>query len=938
MTSDTQARRLLEKIENKDAVAGIIGLGYVGLPLALALTEKGFKVLGFDVDPAKIDQLTAGECYIKHLDCQRVERAVGTGLFEATTEFARLAEPDAILICVPTPLGPHKEPDMRYVETSTWAVRETLRPGQLVILESTTYPGTTDELLKPILESSPATDVGEEELKTQNSKLKTLKCGTDFFLAFSPEREDPGNPSYGATNTPKVVGGVDQVSGDLAQAFYDQIVDSTVRTSSARVAEAAKLTENVFRSVNIALVNELKVIYDRLGLDIWDVLDAAETKPFGFMRFNPGPGLGGHCILGSEWLRIRGCGLSGVYRAADLFSTVARRSKAIVSRNGIFVEPDGLEALAVDAESGEVAWFPVSTLYRGRFDGCGRQVTTIDSRRLIVTDEHPMLVVGKGKMEVRPARELEPGDELPLVSDLGDHCANPVIDLLDVVPDVGRHRVWVRLKRGAWSDHESKLKAHFGWTIRDSIRKNSLRLDRFLEIENEVGAERCDLVLMTGRGVARRDWPSRLEVTPEFSRFIGYYLAEGCITIDRSSARVRLTFNRDEREYVRDVREILGSMGFPTSTYDDATWHSTTIKASSLLLAWLLDDAWKCGRRSEQMRIPDLFFTLSPDHKWQLLSGLLRGDGDVWTRSGKRRYTRNDRDYDHHDTTAEIGFFSCSEVLTEQVVHLLQDLGFQPGYKKRKRHIRLAGARTVEKLIPFFAGAKRQRLEHAQAHRRRLVKSRSDLPPIAPGLRSIAVKTVDEAIIEGWVYSMEVDGAGAFTTSSGIGVHNCIPLDPFYLAWRAREAGVPTRFIELAGEINHSMPGYVIEKLQTALNEHGKAVKGSKVLILGLAYKPNIDDPRESPAFEIIDRLLRLGAEVFYHDPHIPVAPKMRSWPDLPAMQSVDLSSECLASADATILVTDHKMVDYDFVLEHAPLIVDTRGVYRARDAGVRKA
>jgi UDP-N-acetyl-D-glucosamine dehydrogenase len=449
MTNDTQARQLLEKIERHDALVGIIGLGYVGLPLALAFTEKGFKVLGFDVDPAKIEQLKAGECYIKHLDCQRVERAVGRGMFEATTDFARLEEPDAILICVPTPLGPHKEPDMRFVEMSTRAVRETLRPGQLVILESTTYPGTTDELLKPILEST-----------TEGNDGKRFVCGTDFFLAFSPEREDPGNPSYGATNTAKVVGGVDAVSGDLAQAFYDQIVDSTVRTSSARVAEAAKLTENVFRSVNIALVNELKVIYDRLGLDIWDVLDAAETKPFGFMRFNPGPGLGGHCI----------------------------------------------------------------------------------------------------------------------------------------------------------------------------------------------------------------------------------------------------------------------------------------------------------------------------------------------------------------------------------------------------------------------------------------------------------------------------------------------PLDPFYLAWRAREAGVPTRFIELAGEINHSMPGFVIEKLQAALNEHGKAVKGAKVLILGLAYKPNIDDPRESPAFEIIHRLLKLGAEVSYHDPHIPVAPAMRSWPDLSPMTSVELTAKSLAVSDAVLLVTNHANVDYDLVLERAPLIIDTRGVFRERGEKIRPA
>jgi UDP-N-acetyl-D-glucosamine dehydrogenase len=301
MTSDI-AKQLLQKIENKSALVGIIGLGYVGLPLALAFAEKGFRVLGFDVDSEKVDQLSEGGCYIKHLDCERIERAVAAGCFEATTDFERLAEPDAILICVPTPLGPHKEPDMRYVENSTRAVRQTLRPGQLVILESTTYPGTTEDLLKPILEGpchperGPKGRVEGPPEALSDDFSGEFRCGIDFFLAFSPEREDPGNPHFGTTNTPKVVGGVDETSGDLAQSLYDQIADSTVRVASARIAEASKLTENIFRAVNIALVNELKVIYDRLGIDIWDVLDAAETKPFGFMRFNPGPGLGGHCI------------------------------------------------------------------------------------------------------------------------------------------------------------------------------------------------------------------------------------------------------------------------------------------------------------------------------------------------------------------------------------------------------------------------------------------------------------------------------------------------------------------------------------------------------------------------------------------------------------------------------------------------------------------
>ncbi|HSO00156.1 MAG TPA: nucleotide sugar dehydrogenase [Candidatus Nanopelagicales bacterium] len=438
----TVADNLLGKITSQNAQVGIIGLGYVGLPLALAFIEKGFRVLGFDVDPAKVEALAAGESYIKHLDPTRVAAAAKTGRFLATTDFGRLGEPDAVLICVPTPLTPQREPDMSYVVISAEKIRDRLRRGQLIVLESTTYPGTTDELVLGILEQS------------------GLKSGHDFFLAFSPEREDPGNRDFGTTTIPKVVGGVDKLSLTLATALYDQAIARTVPVSSARAAEASKLTENIFRAVNIALVNELKVVYDKMGIDVWEVLDAASTKPFGFMRFNPGPGWGGHCI----------------------------------------------------------------------------------------------------------------------------------------------------------------------------------------------------------------------------------------------------------------------------------------------------------------------------------------------------------------------------------------------------------------------------------------------------------------------------------------------PLDPFYLSWKAREYGASTAFIELAGEVNVEMPHYVVSKLQLALNDRSKPVKGMKVLILGIAYKKDIDDPRESPAFEVFDLLRKLGAQLSYHDPHIAKMPSMRSWPHLPPMESLPLTQETLAAHDAVVIVTDHSVVDYGFVLEHAQLIVDTRGIYRQAHPKVVKA
>lgn len=437
------AEALRRAIADGSATVGIIGLGYVGLPLALTFAERGLTVLGFDVDEAKVDRLNAGGSYIDHVEADRVAALVEAGTLSATADFARLPEADAVLLCVPTPLTPQREPDMSFVAGTARQVADHLRPGQLVVLESTTYPGTTDGLLRGMLEEG------------------GLACGEDFFLAYSPEREDPGNPDYSTSTIPKLVGGVDPVSGDLAAALYDAaLTGGTVRVSSARAAEAAKLTENIFRGVNIALVNELKMVYDSMGIDVWEVLDAAETKPFGFMRFDPGPGWGGHCI----------------------------------------------------------------------------------------------------------------------------------------------------------------------------------------------------------------------------------------------------------------------------------------------------------------------------------------------------------------------------------------------------------------------------------------------------------------------------------------------PVDPFYLSWKAREHGVSARFVELAGEINVAMPRYVVGKLQGALNQRGKAVKGAKILILGLAYKKDVADPRESPAFEIIDLLLGLGAEVSYHDPHVPEAPAMRNWPDLPPMRSVELTEEALGEQDAVLVVTDHGAVDYERLADKVPLVIDTRGVYGASRNNLVKA
>ena len=433
---------LMARFTSKTATVGVIGLGYVGLPLGLTFVDKGFSVIGFDTDDRKTAALRQRRCYIQHIPHVRVSLAMASDRLRVSSNFDALAECDAIIICVPTPLTETRDPDLSFVTQTAQQIKARLRPGQLIVLESTTYPGTTDTVLRDMFDST------------------GLICGRDYFLAFSPEREDPGNSAHTTTTIPKVVGGVDTGAGDLAEALYAQVIERVVRVSSAAAAEATKITENVFRAVNIALVNELKVVYERMGIDVWEVLDAASTKPFGFMRFNPGPGWGGHCI----------------------------------------------------------------------------------------------------------------------------------------------------------------------------------------------------------------------------------------------------------------------------------------------------------------------------------------------------------------------------------------------------------------------------------------------------------------------------------------------PLDPFYLSWKAREHGVDTKFIELAGEINRGMPFYVVERVQHALNEQGKAVNGSAVMLLGLAYKRDVGDTRESPAYPIAQRLLALGARVNYHDPYVSEVPETRSWPGRPILRSLPLTAATLAEQDAIVVVTDHSNVDYSLVLEHARLIVDARGVFRTPHSKVTRA
>ncbi len=916
-------KKLLDKISAREARVGVVGLGYVGLPLVVEFARGGFKSTGFEVDAKKADAINRGESYIPDVATEQVAEIVEANRLGATTDFARLKDQDVIIICVPTPLRKTKDPDVSYILTASEKIQACLRPGQLIILESTTYPGTTDEVLKPMFDAT------------------GLKLDEDYFLAFSPERVDPGNEKFNTKNITKVVGGVTETSAEVASAVYRAIVDKVHPVSSARVAEACKLLENTFRAVNIGLVNELARLCDTLGIDTWEVIAAAATKPFGFMPFYPGPGIGGHCLLGDETFVVRDVGgsrerieqLSAVFDEQHVNDQV--RKFEMESGGKVIFKP-ALEALSLDPETKQPRWKPVSYLFRRKYEGDLVTITTSDNRRLTVTDEHPMLVSDElGGIHQVFAKDVTAGARLPVfvppapLLGAAEVGADPKLDLIPLLPERLTARIRVRINGGSWRDHRETLKRDLcAEVIQEFIRQDYLPLSDFLRLEKagDISLSHESLRLYTGRGPSTTSFPAVLSVTPELARLVGYYLAEGCISRERDNDRVRFSFNLAETEFIDDVREILvRELGVQCSIIHSRIDQVTHIRVASALFGWLLREALTCGEGSVNMRVPDVLLSASATHHRELLKGLLRGDGDVYVRTGTQLYRKNGNEYTHRNASAGIGFFSSSPQLFQQTVYLLQNLGFTPTFKRARPYLQLKGHKQLSQMQDWM-GAKGSRLTEYFTENRRINVGRTFRT--VGGLTTVAVKSVEIRLVAQPVdvYSVEVEDTHTFATSYGIFVHNCIPLDPHYLSWKARMHGFEARFISLAEEVNSRMPDHVVDLVTRGLNNHRKPVNGSKVLIMGVAYKRDIDDMRESPALGIIEKLQSLGADVQFHDPYVE---EIHLEGNGHQMRGIELSGATVSEADCVVIVTDHRKIDYAWLAEHARLVVDTRNATR---------
>jgi len=916
-------------ISDKTARIGVIGLGYVGLPLIIEFALKDFPTVGFEVDRKKTDELNQGNSHIVDVPSENVRKALEADKFKATTDFSQLKECDVIIICVPTPLRKTKDPDMSYILAAGEEIKKYARRGQLVILESTTYPGTTDEVLQPMIEEA------------------GLKLDEDFLLAFSPERVDPGNPQFQTHNITKVVGGVGKDSTGVAALLYAEIVENVHAVSSARVAEACKLWENTFRAINIGMANEMAKVCNALGIDTWEVVRAAATKPFGFMPFYPGPGIGGHCLAGKETVVVRDEKGERVENLSELFEKEMGKNrvrKFEVHGSNVIYKPE-LEALSINMETNKAEWKPVHYLFRRKTDADLVKITTSDNRKLTVTDLHPMLIADEnGKLSEVCAKDLKANDRLPIQNLTSEtkETANPKLDLLSLIQAELAEKVRVCLREGSFYNFREVLKKHISaekvWEL---SKVNYLSLKDFLKAEADLNISRENLILRIGRGNSASSFPAIVEITPNFARLIGYYLAEGCATTEKENERIRFSFHRKETEFIEDVCEILkNEFGIKTSLIYAKIDRVTHIRVASALFGWFLVKVLKCGKRSTEMQIPEILFNASKEHRTEMLKGLLRGDGDVYVKSGTNSYEKNGKIYRHRNTSAEVGYFSSSPKLFQQVVYLLQEQGFTPTFKRNKPHLQMKGREQLERMSNWL-GEKGEKLQTYFVNNLRKVKSKTfksfDEMMTVPVKAIEIIKTTEPFE----VFSVEVEENHTFATSYGVFVHNCIPLDPHYLSWKARQHGFDSQFITLAEQINSGMPKYVAGLVRDALNENEKSVKGAKILILGVAYKKDIDDMRESPALSVIDLLRSLGAEIVYHDAFVPEVTFDHAYTigDGEPLYNQDLTDDLITSSDCVVICTEHSGVDYNRVCQLASVIVDTRNALKEdmRDASKAK-
>lgn len=850
----------------------IIGLGYVGLPLACQVAAKGYTVYGFDVNKEIVDKTNAGICHIKDDELQQKLSQV-KGKLKATTDASILKQCNVIIICVPTPVYHNFSPNLEYIKSSAEAIAKHIKKGDLVVIESTIYPGTIEEVVLPIIEKS------------------GLKASCDFYLAHCPERIDPGNKRWTIANLPRVVGATTLEGTEAAHTFYSSIIDAPItKLSSVKAAEATKIVENTFRDVNIAFVNELAKSFDMMNIDVVEVIKGAATKPFAFLPHFPGAGVGGHCFDKHEWIFVKINDAVHTVKIGELYELIKYYNCTEIG-NTHLVNPGILEVLSFDLETKKPCYKHVRLLSKRPYNKM-LQIKASSGYSIRVTDKHPVVVFEDNKMKVKSADELTTNDRLVISTELPEINESLRIDILEHIDTELAKKIRVKLVNGSFSDYKKELSIYISdYKYHDDFfRYDSLPLSYYLKAENALKISRENIYLCTGRGPSLKKIKAIIEFDEDFCRLLGYYLSEGCLTEDKT-LRLRFTFNVKESEYINDLKQILDKNGFIYSEYIKETDHAHHIKVSSELLGILFRDVLRTGTNCYTMTIPPRIFSLSKRLRSEIIKGVIRGDGGVTHINRKRVYTKLQKKYFHNNNRMDASYFTSSSVLKQQIMLIAHENDLVPKLQIREGLLSFHGQKNATILQELFLGEKQQKVQQYLDNIRKINTFKQIQK--YDNFATISINSI-EPYQGDYVYSLEVEDTATIVTTNGLVMHNCISIDPYYLIERAKENGFTHNFLVLAREINNSMPHYTIQRTIAGLNQINKSVKGTKITVLGVSYKPNVDDHRESPAFKVIEELKKLGAVLQVYDPYLPKFSTVKTLQEA-------LQAECL------IIVTAHK-------------------------------
>lgn len=900
-------------LDKKEAIA-IIGLGYVGLPLACLLAKK-FKVIGFDISEQRIKELRKGFDRTNEVSDKK---SLLKEHLHYTSDAKDLEKSSFIIVTVPTPVDKFKKPDLGPLYAASQTVGEHLQKNSLVVFESTVFPGCTENECREVIE-----------------KHSGLKYGEDFQLGYSPERVNPGDKVNTIDTITKIISTSSKDTLDFLEQIYGAVFTGGLyKAPNIKTAEAAKVIENIQRDINVALVNELALIFDRCGIETSEVLKAAGTK-WNFLNFHPGL-VGGHCYNSHHTITLTNSGHNKIRSFEDYWEELLEKKKGRlfkVRETEIIKPNEEIKTLSFDKKKGESTFSKV-LCFSKNYNKQGFRITTSGNHVLEVTDKHPVAIDEDGEWFVKLADTLEVGERIPLLKSLPlREGLRDKVDLIKEIPSSWHNRYRVKLKTGKWKDYKETLNIKKNTGHRDSnfYEWDYLPLSIFLELEKNrsVPVERSELLLLSGRGGGSfQAIPAVLNLDESFARLLGYYLSEGCITHD-SSSRVRFTFHREETETIKDCCSLLEKIGLKQfSIYQDKTFQATTIKASSELLAFVLEKVLSCGVRSEDANIPEEFLYASDAIRWNVLTGLLRGDGGVSSRTEKRPYTKNSKEYSHRNVCALINYFSISPKLSHGIELLL--MSFHINFSKeagRPGLIIIQGTENLEKLRSCFLDGKRKKLDKYFQDKTRRPKSK--VYRDFQGYSTAAIRKIEPIKLE-TVYSMEVEGTHAVVTDSGVISHNCIGVDPYYLTYMAEGLGLNSQLVLSGRRINDSMGPFVAEKaLKLVMNGASTLNRPLKFIVAGLSFKENVPDLRNSKVIDVIEKLEDFGAEVYCTDPICDpfefeeiYKRSLTPWEELPVCDAMILAVKHKKFEDLTLYDIERKLNPENKVL------LDIKGLF----------